>query len=88
MADHAPDWVNYQPLKWVAAPECVNATTLAPADKSQLWRGIRRVKPELASMLENDQTVKAIMREFNASLMFEKHEFEMLMEAGTQPNNG
>lgn len=88
MADHAPDWVNYRPLKWEAASEYVNATTLAPADKSQLWRGIRKVKPELASMLENDQSVKAIMREFNASLMFEKPEFETLMEAGSQPNNG
>ncbi|MCX4187189.1 hypothetical protein [Methylophaga sp. OBS4] len=88
MADYTPDWVNYRPLKWVAAPECVNASRLVPTDKAQLWRGIRQARPELASMLENDQAVKALMREFNASLLFEQPEFESLMEAGKQPKNG
>ena len=80
--------MNYQPLKWVAKPPMINASRLAPAEKAQLWRGIRKTKPALASMLENDQALKHIMREFNASLMFEKPEFETLMEAGSQTNNG
>jgi hypothetical protein len=88
MAEHTPDWVNYTPLKWVAAPRLVNASRLAPADKAQLWRGIKKAKPALASILENDQAVKAIMREFSASLVFEQPEFDTLMEAGKQPNNG
>lgn len=88
MSKNTPDWVDYRPLKWVAAQETINASKLAPAAKAQLWRGIRTAKPALASMLESDQAVKKIMREFGASLVFEKPEFETLMEAGSQINNG
>ena len=82
MKKETPEWVTYRPLKWVAAPESVNASRLSKQDKQQLWRGIQAAKPELATMLQTDETLKLIMREFNASLTFEKPEFETLMAAG------
>lgn len=88
MANKTLAWASDTPLKCVASADYVNASKLAPAAKAQLWRGIKQSQPALASMLDKDQALKDIMREFSASLVFEKPEFETLMEAGKQPNNG
>lgn len=74
--------------EWVSVPgEDIDLSSLEPAVKRQLWRGIQKKNPDLADFLrsqKSDPTVQALQECFGVSVCITTPEFEEYMQAGAE----
>jgi hypothetical protein len=52
----------------------INPALLTKNQRQKLWQGIQRDNPALADMLTNDETIKALKKEFDAFILFDSQE--------------
>jgi len=88
MKKEIPEWVSYVPVKWEPMTPRVDISKLTPIEKQTLWRGMKQIKPALAKMLSEDETLKHILNTFNGTIQMEKTDFDECMDAANQHPNG
>ncbi|GLP98661.1 hypothetical protein GCM10007891_05150 [Methylophaga thalassica] len=81
MKKEIPEWVTYVPVRWEPMTPRINISTLTPNEKQTLWRGMKLVKPALANMLSEDETLKLILDTFNGTIQMEESDFNECMDA-------
>lgn len=60
----------------------VDTTSLTPGQKQAVWRGIKRIDPELADALKTDPNIDALKQQLNATVQFTVNDFNQYLQAG------